>query len=106
MITIGKSKYELVYNDKRYDLLESSLNGRSFISILHMNSGMLPTATLRTAIGIGMKKAGNDDYMDVAEAEDLAMKYIQKEGVPKATKELGGVLKRDLPFLFRLTSEA
>lgn len=100
MIEIRDKVYELKYNLKRVEMIESS-TGVSVMALLQKNGGMFALTDLKTYFALGLKEVGSDVFVKPKEGMDIAEELIERDGYVSADSLVLEALERDCPFFFQ-----
>lgn len=97
---INGKEYELKYNMKRVEMIESNI-GMPVMALLQKNSGMLGIADLKTYFALGLRETGSDVFVKPKEGMQIAEEMIERDGYVAVDSAVLEALERDCPFFFR-----
>lgn len=98
-LNINDREYEFRVTDDALDKIEATI-GKSLMSALAEQSGMLKLAELKTVIGFSLKNI-DGGKLPPKQAYELAGELIQSEGYRAVGEKVATQVQEDLPFLFQ-----
>lgn len=99
MVEYNGKKYELKYNLKRIEMIESVTNMPTMAEI-QRTRGYLGVAALKTYFAYALKEAGADVFVKVKEGMDICEALIETEGYENVCGLVLESMQRDVPFFF------
>lgn len=100
MLEIDGKNYELKYNLKRIEMIES-ITGMPTMAELQQNRGMLGIMQLKTYFAYALKEEGADAFVAPKKGIEMAEALIQSEGYVEVCGLVLEALGRDCPFFFQ-----
>lgn len=99
MIEYKGEMYELKYNVKRLEVIETALKKPLMAMI---QQGFMSIGELKGCVAYAMKKQGADAFMNPKTAMDIVEDLLSEDGAYyRLTNEVAECLQRDCPFFFR-----
>ena len=99
MIEFNGTQYQLKYNMKRIELIES-MTEKSFMSEVTTNNGMFSIRTLKTYIAYALKEI-DGNFVAYQKGIEIAESLIENEGYVKMNKMVVVAIQNDCPFFFQ-----
>lgn len=99
MIEFNGIQYQLKYNMKRIELIES-MTEKSFMSEVTANNGMFSIRTLKTYIAYALKEI-DGNFVAYQKGIEIAESLIENEGYVKMNKMVVVAVQNDCPFFFQ-----
>lgn len=99
MFEFNGKQYELKYNLKRVELIESAM-GEPLMAVLQKNRGYLSVGQLKVSISLALKEAGSDTFIPPKTGQELAEQMIETQGYETVDMLVVDAVQRDCPFFF------
>ena len=100
MLEINGKKYELKYNLKRIELIES-VTDMPTMAELQRTKGMLGINKLKSYFAYGLKEEGADAFVPPKKGMEMCEALIESEGYQNVCGLVLETLQRDCPFFFQ-----
>lgn len=98
-LLINDREYDFRITDDALDKIEATI-GKSLMSALAEQGGMLKLAELKTVIGFSLKNI-DGGKLPLKQAYELAGDMIRAEGYRAVSEKVAVQVEEDLPFLFQ-----
>lgn len=97
---VDENVYELRYDTKRTDMIESVTQKPLMVTITQ-NGGVMARVDLINYLAYGIKEEGKDIFVMPKQGREIAERMIQKEGYAKCLGMVLETLQEDCGFFFR-----
>jgi len=101
MFEMNGKEYELKFNLKRIELIESA-TGEPLMASLQKNRAMLSVSHLKVYFSLALKESGSDAFVPAKKGQEFAEELIESEGYEFVNMSVVEALQRDCPFFFRV----
>lgn len=99
MIEVNGKEYELKYNLKRIELIES-VTGMPTMAELQRTRGMIGVTSLKAYFAYGLKEEGLDVFVAPKKGMEMCEQLIEAEGYMNVCGMVLEAMQRDCPFFF------
>lgn len=97
---VDGKEYELKYNSKRTDMIES-VTKTPLMTTITQNNGTMSRMDLVNYMAYGIKESGSDIFVLPKTGRELADRLILEEGYAKCLGRVLDALQRDCGFFFQ-----